>query len=70
MIWGLLAPAVVLLFIWKNHRQLNEDTMNTRFGFLILGYKPRFYFWEFVIMYRKIGVVLISVFLDTISDDV
>ena len=59
IIWGLLAPALVLIFIRKNHKLHNEETMNTRFGFLILGYKSHFYFWEFVIMYRKIGVVLI-----------
>ena len=44
--------------------------MINRFGFLLKGYKPHLYFWEFVIMYRKIVIVLISVFLSTVSNAV
>jgi len=44
--------------------------MRSRFGFLLLGYKSNLFFWEFIIIYRKIAIVLISVFLSTVSNSV
>ena len=67
MLWGLLAPGFVLMFILRNRKFLNDDTMKSRFGFLLLGYKPYLFYWEFIIIYRKIFIVLISVFLSTVS---
>jgi len=34
-----------------------------KFGFLYNGYKKEYFFWEIVIMYRKILIIFISVFL-------
>lgn len=31
-------------------------------GFLYHGYKPKYYFWEFLIIYRKTIIILIIVF--------
>ena len=33
------------------------------FGFLYNGYKKEYYFWEIVIMYRKIAIIFIAVFI-------
>ena len=41
--------------------------MRVRFSFLFKGYRSEWYFWEFVILYRKIIVVCTSVFLTTVS---
>ena len=65
--WGLLAPGFVLIFILKNRKFLLEKAMKIRFGFLLMGYKPHLYYWEFVIIYRKIFIVFISVFLSPVS---
>jgi hypothetical protein len=32
-----------------------------KFGFLYHGYKKKYFFWEIVIMYRKIAMVVIAV---------
>ena len=58
------------MFLLKNYKRRNDDLMKSRFGFLILGYKPHLYYWEFIIVYRKIFIVLISVFLSTVSHSV
>ena len=70
ILWGLFAPGFVLLFILKYRKNLQEKAMITRFGFLLLGYKSDLYYWEFIIIYRKIVIVLISVFLSTVSNAV
>ena len=56
------------MFIMKNRKRLYDDAMSARFGFLLIGYKSQLWYWEFVIIYRKIFIVLISVFLANISD--
>ena len=70
VLWGLFAPGFVLVFILKYRKYLKEADMLTRFGFLFLGYKSHLYYWEFVIIYRKIVIVMISVFLSTVSNAV
>lgn len=36
-----------------------------KMGFLYLGYKPRLYFWEFIIMYRKIITLAVTMLPDS-----
>lgn len=40
-----------------------------KYGFLFSGYEARAYFWEIMIMYRKILVIASSVFLSTVSPE-
>jgi hypothetical protein len=44
--------------------------MKRTLGFLYLGYVDHKFYWEFVILYRKISIAFISVFLVSISIDV
>jgi hypothetical protein len=43
--------------------------LKTKYGFLFSGYHSKAYFWETVIMYRKISLVMASVFLSTVSPE-
>jgi hypothetical protein len=40
-----------------------------KYGFLFSGYDARTYFWEVIIMYRKILIIATSVFLSTVSSE-
>ena len=70
ILWGFFAPGFVLMLILKYRHNLRDKDMVTKFGFLLLGYKSHLYYWEFMIIYRKIVIVLISVFLSTVSNSV
>lgn len=61
--WVLGVPAVVLFFLSK--RKNNLDSLNNRikFGFIFNGFHKRTFYWEFLILYRKIIIISISVFL-------
>lgn len=37
--------------------------MREKFGFLFRGYQVRYFYWEIVIMFRKIALILIQSFL-------
>ena len=58
VIWGIGVPALCLTLLYtKFKKRLNEVNVKVRFGFLYNGYEKQEYYWEFVIMYRKIAVI-------------
>jgi hypothetical protein len=63
VIWGLLVPLLVLLYLVRNRRKLREINTKLRFGFLYNGFKQSKFYWEFVIMFRKILIICIVVFI-------
>ena len=40
-----------------------------KYGFLFSGYKAKTFFWEVIVMYRKIFIIMTSVFLSTVSSE-
>ena len=51
----------------SNREGLDTIAVKEKFGFLYNGYKRSSYFWEIVIMYRKILMIGISVFMNRIG---
>jgi hypothetical protein len=58
-IWGLGIPAIIYGLMEKLKNGLDTQKAKIRYGFLYKGYKKDNFYWEIVIMYRKI----ISLFL-------
>ncbi|CAG9321940.1 unnamed protein product [Blepharisma stoltei] len=67
LLWGIGVPTLCLFLLWKNKKILTNINVRIKYGFLFNGYKTRSYYWEFVIIYRKILIICCSVFLGTIS---
>lgn len=64
IVWGVGIPSLGLALVVKMRKELGVNSVRERFGFLYSGYRvPQAYFWELVIMYRKIFIIFISVFL-------
>ena len=61
--WGLGIPFFALIMLIKNRKVLDTLEAKEKLGFLYNGYKKELFFWEIIIMYRKISVIFISVFL-------
>ena len=60
IIWGLGIPTYGLYVIMKNSKELNRKDVKQRYGFIYNGYRvPQAYYWEIVIMYRKIIIIFI-----------
>ena len=64
-VWGLGIPffAWALLTIEKD--KLDTIKVREKYGFLYRGYRKDFYYWEILIMYRKILLIFISVFISS-----
>jgi hypothetical protein len=66
-VWVLGLPAIVLILLIKSKHRLNDLGRSLRYSFLYKGYEPQWFFWEFVILYRKVAIVGSSVFLSVVS---
>ena len=67
LVWGVGTPSVMLYAVYKKRRYLFKEDNKLRFGFLFNGYKTSKFYWEFVVLYRKIAVICLAVFFSTIS---
>jgi hypothetical protein len=51
--------------IRHNRNDLGNKLVKEQFGFLYNGYRNSTYYWEIVIIFRKITIIFISVFLSS-----
>jgi len=63
VVWGLGIPATIFVLMRKECGTLETQATKQKFGFLFNGYKRDTYFWEIVIMYRKILCIFIGIFV-------
>ena len=63
IVWGCGIPIVFLGILYKKRGVLNKFSVKARYGFLYNGYEMKTFFWEFIILYRKIVIVAILVFI-------
>ena len=59
-------PLFAFVYIFSKRRQ-SENALNLElsFGFLYEGYRDKFWFWEWIVLARKVGLSAISVLLST-----
>lgn len=65
--WGIGIPAGVWVLMLRDKERMDTVAVKEKFGFLYHGYKRSSYFWEIIIMYRKILMIAISVFMNRIG---
>ena len=82
-LWVLGIPLFSWFLLYKNKeilkllnkKEITEEenlqiiNLKTKYGFLFSGYKGDAYFWETIITYRKIAIIMASVFLSTVSPE-
>jgi len=65
--WGLGIPAGTFVLMRREKDRLDTVAAKEKFGFLYNGYKRKAFYWEIVIMYRKIACIFIAVFMNRIG---
>lgn len=61
IIYGLGIPAMIFVMMKKESGRLETLAVKQQFGFFYNGFKRNSYFWEIVIMYRKVVCIFIAV---------
>jgi hypothetical protein len=67
--WCLGIPIICLYMLHKNRRFLDKVQVRLKYAYLFNGYKKEYYYWEFLILYRKIILITCAVFLGNSSQD-
>jgi hypothetical protein len=67
LVWGIGVPSFILGFLIKRRSTLHRVSMRGRFGFFYNGFKSTHFYWEFLILYRKIIIIFVVVFLGSES---
>ena len=63
IVWGCGLPIVFLCLLYKRREVLHKFSVKAKFGFLYNGYEMGTFYWEFIILYRKVLIVAILVFV-------
>jgi hypothetical protein len=63
IVWGLGIPFFAFILMYRERHHLQKVETKEKFGFLYNGFQNELFFWEIVVMYRKIGMIFISVFI-------
>ncbi|EAR88963.3 transmembrane protein, putative (macronuclear) [Tetrahymena thermophila SB210] len=59
IIWVIIIPFALLVYIKKNKKNLDSLFINMKFGFLYREYKSNVYYWEFIKIAQKISIILV-----------
>jgi hypothetical protein len=51
-----LAPLLILVVLHINRRRHSDSRLRTMFGFILDGYADRYWYWEFVVLSRKLVI--------------
>lgn len=64
LVWGLGIPATIYSLMAKEQDGVGTEAVQIMYGFLYNGYKTDNYYWEIVIMYRKICCLCVAMLLN------
>ena len=72
IVWGMGLPALAIILLRKHYMRSELDDVRVKsiFGFLFNGYRYSTYYWEIIILYRKVFLVFVLVFLSLVSIEV
>lgn len=67
LLWGVGIPLGAGLLLKRQRRRLKTPVVKAQFGFLFLGFQEKCYYWEFIVLIRKVSLVAVYVFLSAAS---
>ena len=65
IVWVIGIPLLAFCALYEEKNSLEVKLNKIRFGFLFKGYKKKAYYWEIVVMLRKVILAFISVFMES-----
>ena len=62
-------PGIGFYFLTRNRKRLSEFAPKARYSLFYAGYRDARYFWELLVVFRKVSVIAISVFFNGINPE-
>jgi hypothetical protein len=63
IIWGIITPAVFAYFLFRNRFTVKSIETRIKYGYMFIGKTDSRFYWEFVIMIRKMLIAFVQVAL-------
>jgi hypothetical protein len=70
LIYGLLAPGLIIFMFYSNRKNLKDPIFVARFGALIRNYKDSFFWWDLMPMLKRAIFVVSAAFLLVVKTEV
>ena len=70
IIYALLMPGGFFLYLFKKRKELNDQDFYEKVGFLIHGFSKKTFYWEYIILWKKILIIFCSIFIDNLPTKV
>lgn len=67
--WGIAVPGIVLIVLMINRKHLRQLRNKIRFGYLFNGYRNEKYYWEFIVIFRKLLIMTSCLFVPRLSEE-
>ena len=62
VLWVFGIPMLAGYLLHRNRNTLDQANTKNKYGFLYRGYSKRFYYWQLIVIFRKVALVFSSVF--------
>ena len=67
LIYSLILPLSFLIFVFvgmkKNKIKMSDEDFNMKFGIFIQGFKRTKYYWDFILLWKKIFLIIFGIFI-------
>ena len=61
LLWGVILPAILFHKLRKQKHNLTKEAIKKKYSFFYVGYKREYYYWEFMVFFRKIALLLMVI---------
>ena len=69
LLWGLAVPFCIFVNLYQMRKNLYKDEAKIKYGFLFFGYKHSRYYWEFIILFKKLCIILLTIITQSTVND-
>ena len=66
LLWGIGVPVYIISNLYEHRKNLFEDQVKIKYGFMFNGYTHSRYYWEFVILFKKLWVIFLTVITESL----
>lgn len=67
LVWSFGLPMLCFVALFRARNRLTSSSLGLQLSFLYKGYTAKHFYWEFVILYRKIALICSAVFFSLAS---
>lgn len=64
-VWGFGVPIYIFYKLYGFRKNLFDEKTKCKYGFLFNGYLHNYYFWDFIILTKKILIIFLTVFMES-----